>query len=148
MRVLVVDDDTVSRTVVEVLLSKHGIEVHEAKSGLQAISMTRNASYDFILMDIKMSEMNGFDAARAIINSKGPCAKSPIIALSALMKKDDKQKAFAAGMVGFLRKPFSAKETLKVFDAIIIEQKLALTPFGYPSGEVLTMKKPTIAMGH
>ena len=81
MRVLVVDDDTVSRTVVEVLLSKHGIEVHEAKSGLQAISMTRNASYDFILMDIKMPEMNGFDAARAIINSKGPCAKSPIIAL-------------------------------------------------------------------
>jgi hypothetical protein len=46
-----------------------------------------------------------------------------------------------------LRKPFSAKETLKVFDAIIIEQKLALTPFGYLSGEVLTMQKPTIAMG-
>jgi CheY-like chemotaxis protein len=146
MRVLVVDDDSVSRTVVVLLLSKHGFQVDEAKSGIQSLGMTRHAFYDFILMDIKMPEMNGFDAARAIINSKGPCAKSPIVALSGLVREDDRQKAFSSGMRGFLRKPFSVKETLKLFEAITLEQKMMPATLGYLADESPTLKKHSVSV--
>jgi CheY-like chemotaxis protein len=148
MRVLVIDDDTVSRKVVVLLLSKHGFEVHEAKSGVEALGMTRHAVYDFILMDIKMPEMNGFEAAGAIINSKGPCAEAPIIALSGLIREDDRQKAFSVGMRGFLRKPFSVKDTLKLFDAILLEQTLSPHPLGYLPDETRTTKTSSISLEH
>jgi CheY-like chemotaxis protein len=122
MRVLIVDDEDINRKVVAVLLSKRGIEVHEARSGAQSIMMAKVEMYDFILMDIRMPEMNGFDAARAIMESGGLSAKAPIIALTAHATDRDKEWAAAAGMKGFLRKPFSVEETMSMFNSLILDE--------------------------
>jgi CheY-like chemotaxis protein len=119
MRVLIVDDEKINRKVVVALLSRRGYEVLEASSGAQALNLCQCERFDFILMDIRMPEMNGFDAARQILQSSVANADVPIVALTAHATDSDRQRADQAGMKGFLRKPFSVDETLDLFNSII-----------------------------
>lgn len=119
MRVLIVDDEAINRQVVVALLSRRGYEVVEAASGALALKLCESQRFDFILMDIRMPEMNGFDAARQILQSCESNADVPIVALTAHATDSDRERAEQAGMRGFLRKPFSVDETLTLFNSII-----------------------------
>ncbi|MBI4881689.1 MAG: response regulator [Planctomycetes bacterium] len=105
--VLIVEDDPVSRAAAGRLLASRGFLLDFAVDGGEAVEMARRASYDAILMDCHMPEMNGLDAAQAIRAQEAPGQHVPIIALSASASGLDRERCLAAGMDDFIAKPFA-----------------------------------------
>jgi len=103
MRVLVVDDNKMNLLIASKFLKKWLIEVDEAISGEIAINLLNNNSYDLILMDLQMPDMDGFETTRIIRQTD---TATPIIALTADAMPETHSKALAAGMHGYLTKPF------------------------------------------
>jgi len=103
MRVLIVDDNKMNLMIASKFLKKWQIDADEAISGELAIEMVNNKTYDLILMDLQMPEMDGFEATRIIRRAN---AYTPIIALTADAMPETHAKALAAGMCNYLTKPF------------------------------------------
>ena len=108
-RVLLVDDNELNREIAMDILSEEGFETETAECGKDAINMVRQNSaeyYDFILMDIQMPVMNGYETTAAI-RKLMPDRHIPIIALSANAFEEDRQKSIAAGMDDHVAKPIN-----------------------------------------
>ena len=119
-RVLLVDDNELNREIAVDILSEAGLETETAENGKEAVNMVRQNPaeyYDFILMDIQMPVMNGYEATAAI-RKLMPDVHIPIIALSANAFEEDRQKSIAAGMDAHVAKPVNVeklKEMLALF---------------------------------
>jgi PAS domain S-box-containing protein len=109
--VLVVDDVETNRALVSGFLKPHGIEVPEAMNGRDAVDSARRYHPDLILMDVKMPEMDGYEATR-IIKEDDDLKTIPIIGLTAYAMKDDEKKIMDAGCDGYLKKPVSKSDLL------------------------------------
>ena len=83
LRLLVVDDNPANREIVSTLIGRLGVEVFEAASGPEAISIASQLPFDIVLMDLRMPGMNGEEAARAIKHQPGPNQSVPILGFSA-----------------------------------------------------------------
>ena len=108
-RVLLVDDNELNREIAEDILSEEGLEVETAECGKDAVNMVRQNPaeyYDFILMDIQMPVMNGYEATAAI-RKLVPERHIPVVALSANAFEEDRQKSIAAGMDDHVAKPIN-----------------------------------------
>jgi two-component system, sensor histidine kinase and response regulator len=120
LRVLVVDDNVVNRRVAVRLLEKHGHAVESAVSGKQALEMLADASFDLVLMDVQMPEMDGFEATRAIrARERSSGAHVPIIAMTALAMEGDRERCTAAGMDDYVSKPISVKDLLIAIEKVM-----------------------------
>lgn len=119
LRVLLVEDDEVSRLVGQRMLQKHGCEVSLADDGRRALAMTHDHHFDLIFMDCNMPDMDGFEAARAI-RARGRDGTSstdsqvPIIALTASVFTGDRERCLAAGMVDYIAKPLLSDAVARV----------------------------------
>lgn len=109
-RVLVVDDDRLSRIVCSEMLGKMGYQVDQATSGREALEKLETTPYSVIFMDCLMPELDGFETTRLIrernVRGRFTC-HLPIIALTAKAMAKDKQKCLEAGMNDFVTKPVS-----------------------------------------
>ncbi len=105
VQLLLVEDNEINRKVATKFLNKWGIQPDYAHNGLQAIEKVNEKAYDLILMDLQMPEMDGYEAARIIRETKSQ-EGIPIIALTASAMHDVAQKIFDAGMNDFVMKPF------------------------------------------
>ncbi len=105
VRLLLVEDNEINRKVATKFLNKWGIQPDYAHNGVQAIEKINERQYDLILMDLQMPEMDGYEAARVIRETKTR-ESIPIIALTASAMHDVAQKIFDAGMNDFIMKPF------------------------------------------
>ena len=114
LRTLVVDDNAVNRMVLSRLLEKDHHQVVAVNDGKQALDYVTSNAMDVILMDIQMPEMDGLTATQMIRASTGPCKDTPIIAITANFNAEDMASAEAAGMDGFVSKPFRYEELLGV----------------------------------
>jgi PAS domain S-box-containing protein len=83
LRLLVVDDEPANRELVRLVVEPFGVEVTEAASGSEAVSAARSASFDMILMDVRMPEIDGPTAAHIIRSKPGRNASTPMIAFTA-----------------------------------------------------------------
>ncbi len=110
---LIVEDNEMNRSYIGGLLRKWNIKFDMAEDGLIAVEKARHKLYDMIIMDIRMPNMNGYDATIAIRNQKNLNQETPIIALTASAMESEKYKALDIGMNEFLTKPF-APEKLKM----------------------------------
>ena len=110
---LVVDDDTISRSVSSQLLAILGCEVHLAVSGAAAIESAGHTAYELIFMDCQMPEMDGFEATQRILADLGGNAP-PIVALTANTTASDREKCLAAGMRDFVAKPVNKADIVRV----------------------------------
>ncbi|MEY2597991.1 MAG: hypothetical protein RLZZ142_250, partial [Verrucomicrobiota bacterium] len=112
LRVLVAEDNPVNQMFVAALLKKLGCEPEVVPNGLRAIERLQSGSYDAVLMDCHMPEMDGFEATRQIRRSESmrPGKPIPIIAVTASAMASDRERCFAAGMDLVLTKPVRAKE--------------------------------------
>lgn len=110
--ILVVDDEIVNRSIAAAVLRSAAWQVDEVEDGPAAIRIAGRGRYAVILMDIQMPGMDGFEAARAIRAGCSANAAAPILAFSALRREDAVERAEAAGMDGFIAKPFTANELI------------------------------------
>lgn len=114
--VLLAEDNVINAMVISKLLKNWKINVEVAKDGREAVSKSKQKSFDFILMDIHMPEMDGFQATKAIITDTGNVNyKTPIFALTADVTAEH-QSEFHSYFKGFLRKPI---ETDNLHDALL-----------------------------
>lgn len=113
-RILLVEDNDLNREIANVILSEKGIVVDEATNGHEAVECIRNKGvdyYDFVLMDIQMPFMNGYEAT-AEIRKLPQAGKLVIIALSANAFEEDKKASIAAGMNDHLAKPIDFQDMI------------------------------------
>ncbi len=103
LRILLAEDNLVNQKVALRILNRMGYSADVAATGLEAVEAARRKTYDLILMDVQMPEMDGFEAAQRIL---AECAKRPrIVALTANTLREDQEKCLAAGMDEFISKP-------------------------------------------
>jgi len=124
--ILVVDDETSIRTIIRKYAEFEGHQVTEAGDGVEAVLLCRSNTYDIIIMDIMMPELDGFSACREIRKT----AQTPIIMLSARGEEYDRINGFAVGVDDYVIKPFSPKELMLRIDAIM---KRVKHPTGDPT---------------
>ncbi len=105
---LLVEDNPINQMVAAELLKAAGIRVTKADSGFEAIEMLKQETFDVILMDIQMPDMDGIEATQKI-RSNPKFKDLPIIAISASAMTSDYEKCKAAGMNGFVAKPIDTK---------------------------------------
>ncbi|MEO8113163.1 MAG: response regulator, partial [Phenylobacterium sp.] len=111
--ILVVDDNATNRMVASALVEMFDCTCETAEDGLQAVELARTGRYDLILMDIKMPQMDGVSAARAIRALPGRPGLAPIVALTANADPDDVAAYLAAGMNGVVEKPMKPEHLLQ-----------------------------------
>ncbi len=104
-RVLVAEDNVVNQRLAKRMLERLGFEVELANDGSEAVGKARDASFDLILMDLQMPEMDGLEAARRIRSEERNGRRTPIVAFSANANESDVVAALAAGMDDHLSKP-------------------------------------------
>ena len=109
-RVLIVEDDDIIQKVAATILERAGCTVVVAADGLEALKDLGVSSYDLILMDCQMPNLDGFETTRRIRADAGPAANIPIIAMTANALGGDREKCLEAGMNDYLCKPVSATE--------------------------------------
>lgn len=116
-RFLMVDDVLLNRKIVTSFLEKTGIKIDEAENGAEAITMyldAPNGYYNFILMDIHMPNMNGYEATSVIRHSdKMDALTIPIIAVTADAFNETKQQVMDSGMTDFIAKPIQFNKLQK-----------------------------------
>jgi CheY-like chemotaxis protein len=111
LRILLVDDHPVNRTLATRLLNKLSHDVVAACDGREAVEKWGASRFDLILMDVQMPEMDGFDATAAIrAREQNSGGHIPIIAMTAHAMDGDRAKCLAAGMDGYVSKPINLAE--------------------------------------
>ncbi|MZR63638.1 hybrid sensor histidine kinase/response regulator [Alcanivorax sp. DP30] len=107
LRILVAEDHYLSQKVIRGMLGKLGLQADIASDGQEALALAEKQRYDLILMDCEMPEMDGFEATRRIRQHEQRHAlpSTPIVALTAHILKEHKDRSFAAGMNAHLPKP-------------------------------------------
>ena len=120
IKVLVAEDNEMSKLLVTSVLSNWGLEYSVASNGNEAIDLMQQQDFDLILMDIQMPEKDGIEATIDIRNFWDERKKNiPIIALTANTAAQEQQKCIAAGMNGFLNKPFKEKDLFELIEKTI-----------------------------
>jgi PAS domain S-box-containing protein len=111
LRVLVAEDNPVNQRLIVRLLEKRGHRVVLADNGRQALAALEKESFDLVLMDVQMPEMDGFEATSAIrTREKSIGSHQTIIALTAHAMKGDREECLARGMDGYLTKPIRPQD--------------------------------------
>ncbi len=105
--ILLVEDNMMNIIVAKQFLTKWGIQFDHAENGKVAVEMVKRGNYDLVLMDLQMPVMDGFKATRQIRKTH---KELPIIALSASVVIESRQKVYKAGMNDFVTKPFKPDE--------------------------------------
>lgn len=121
LRFLLVDDEEFNLYMLKAILKKWGVSYLEAHDGKEAIELGGQKEFSLILMDVRMPEIDGYEATRQILKLK---PKAKIVALSATQNEEDIRKFKEAGMVEFLQKPFSESELLKLVVGLIKPKKV------------------------
>lgn len=114
-KILLAEDDYINTTLAIAVLEQVGFEVVSVTNGREAVKQWQNTTFDCILMDIQMPEMDGFAAVRRIRElEKGTSRHIPIIAMTAHAGKDDRGTCLQAGMDDYIAKPVNAAQLFRI----------------------------------
>jgi two-component system chemotaxis response regulator CheY len=125
LKFLIVDDFSTMRRIVRGLLKEMGCNnADEAEDGAVALNMLRSQRYDFVVSDINMPNMNGFDLLKAIKTDES-LKYLPVLMVTAEARKEDIVLAAQSGAAGYIVKPFTKATLEEKLQKIL--QKLAAT---------------------
>lgn len=119
MKLLIVDDEMKIRAILRKYAEFEGFEVEEALDGMDAVSKCRLETFDLVIMDVMMPELDGFSAVREIRKT----SDVPVLMLSARGEEYDKIHGFELGIDDYVVKPFSPKELMMRVQAILSRTK-------------------------
>jgi len=111
-RVLVAEDNPVNQALARAILGQLGLDVTLAHDGNAAVRLHGEGTFDLVLMDCQMPELDGFAASAAIREREvaaGGTQRVPVVALTANAMQGDRERCLAAGMDDYLAKPFTKK---------------------------------------
>ena len=134
--ILIVDDEVRIRSIIKKYAEFEGHTVTEAGDGMEAVRLCRKQSFDMIIMDIMMPELDGFSACREIRK----ISDTPIIMLSARGEEYDKINGFEIGIDDYVVKPFSAKELMLRIEAIMKRVSARMDKKSEPSSKNVTVE--------
>jgi signal transduction histidine kinase/CheY-like chemotaxis protein len=133
LSVLVAEDNRVNQVVAVRILERQGHRVAVAANGIETLDRLRNGSYDVILMDMQMPEMDGLQATREIRRGEeGTGRHVPIIAMTANALSGDRERCLESGMDGYLSKPVQPRALAAEIDSVL-ESLSAHQPATLPS---------------
>jgi CheY-like chemotaxis protein len=117
LRILLAEDNPVNQRLAMRLLERRGHRVELASSGREAIEWLERKSFDLILMDLQMPDMDGLEAT-ALIREREKCRgqRTPIVALTAHTMKGDRERCLEAGMDNYINKPIDAVKFLEIVE--------------------------------
>jgi two-component system, sensor histidine kinase and response regulator len=139
LHILLAEDNQVNQKVAARMLERRGHEVTVASNGNEALAALAGHSFDLVLMDVQMPEMDGLEATAAIRNrERRTGVYQPIIAMTALAMKGDRERCLAVGIDGYITKPIQAEELDAVLQDFLQrrQQKAALQ---MPSNEEVSI---------
>jgi two-component system, sensor histidine kinase and response regulator len=117
--ILIVEDDSTNRVLATNILKRNGYAVAIANDGREAVEMCSLNSYDLILMDVQMPNMNGLEATAAIRKLEESGGRhTPILALTAHAMDGDRERCLQAGMDDYLSKPIHARDLVSKIQAL------------------------------
>jgi two-component system, sensor histidine kinase and response regulator len=120
LRILVAEDNAVNQMLVTRLLQKRGHSVMVVGNGRDALGALVQGTYDLILMDMQMPEMDGFEATSELRRREKQTGRHlPVIALTAHAMKGDRERCLDAGMDGYLAKPIRAQALYELLENYI-----------------------------
>ena len=118
VHVLVAEDNLVNQQLVVQLLEMRGHSVTLAQNGREVLAALEKESFDVVLMDVNMPEMDGYQTTAAIREREKGGRRMPIIAITGLAMKGDRERCLQAGMDAFLSKPLRSQELFAVVEAV------------------------------
>ncbi|MCF7929747.1 MAG: response regulator [Spirochaetales bacterium] len=119
-RVLIVEDNKINLFVTTELLKKSGYQVDSCTDGKEAVELLSSQSFDIILMDLQMPNMDGFEATHVIRAADSAVIDHnvPIIAVTAYATENTRRECFESGMDDFLEKPITAGTLFEKIEAL------------------------------
>jgi two-component system, sensor histidine kinase and response regulator len=128
VQILLAEDNAVNQTLAVRLLEKRGYAVTVAGDGRAAVAALEKRSFDLVLMDVQMPEMDGFQATAAIRAKEQPGdRRQPIIAMTAHALKGDQERCLAAGMDGYVTKPIRTADLFAAIESVLGKSKPVAT---------------------
>lgn len=106
-KLLLVEDNPISRNLETKILKEVGYDVEAVASGIEAVEAIKTGNYNLVLMDVEMSGMDGLEATKKIRELEKPFSKIPIIAVTARSSMKDRERCLAAGMDDYISKPIN-----------------------------------------
>jgi CheY-like chemotaxis protein len=143
LRVLLVEDNAVNQKVATRLLEKRGHQVAVTSNGREALAALEKDTYDVVLMDMQMPEMDGFEATRTIrAMEKGTALHQQIIALTAHALTSDRERCMEAGTDDYLTKPIRPRELDELLESCLQRPKAGFTtrPLAFVSAHNATLR--------
>jgi CheY-like chemotaxis protein len=120
LRVLVAEDNAVNQRLIRLLLQRLGLKPDLACDGREAVDHARAQTYDLILMDVQMPELDGYEATAAIRQQESGTARHlPIIAMTAHAMKGDRERCLEAGMDEYVAKPIRAAQLFEIMGRVL-----------------------------
>ena len=129
LKVLLVEDNPVNQEHAAAVLGKWGHHVVRANNGREALSLLGTDSFDIVLMDVEMPEMDGYEATRAIREMEASTGRRvPIVAMTAHAMSGDREKCLQAGMDDYVSKPFSMQVLTSRIRALLRRANSGVAP--------------------
>jgi signal transduction histidine kinase/ActR/RegA family two-component response regulator len=119
IRILLAEDNAVNQKVLSRMLEREGHNVLVVSDGRQALQAFERSSFDLILMDVQMPEMDGLEAAREMRKQElSRQTRTPILAITAHAMKEDRERCLEAGMDEYISKPIKSQELFAVLERL------------------------------
>ncbi|MBK7858240.1 MAG: response regulator [Archangiaceae bacterium] len=116
-RLLLVEDEPVIRELVRSMLGDGTVDVECAATGAEGLKLAKTNSYDLILLDVVLPQMDGITICR-LLKADPKTAATPLYMLTAKAKKTDVETAIKAGADGYIHKPFRVTELMELIERL------------------------------
>jgi CheY-like chemotaxis protein len=116
LRILLAEDNVVNQKLALRLLSQMGYRADVASNGIEAIESVERQTYDLVLMDVQMPEMDGLEASRRITAKWPPRQRPRIVAMTANAMQGDREECLAAGMDDYVTKPIRVEALVEALE--------------------------------
>jgi CheY-like chemotaxis protein len=138
VRVLVAEDDEPNQQVLRIMLQRRGYSVRIASNGREALAALDEESFDLLLLDVRMPEVDGWQVVRSLRRAEREnpaCGRLRVIALTAMAQESDRARCMQAGMDEYLSKPLRTADLYAALDRVLC-------------GERARMWSPTVSNRH